>query len=292
MKNLEIEYKKQIADEVPDLWSRIESSIDAIESQNENDNNVVEFKKPEDSIKSSGKKIKKLNSILRYSVIVASAACVLVVVLAVSRSGSNMSATTPMSDSAGYSAEAATAVYSDEAVEEAADETEYKDSAKNKKDKKTSLRGENAAAAAAEAPEMTDSSAFMAEAAEADDFEPEMDAAAEATYEADEAKIGITNDISGSSQSSGTETEGMSNTENITVSGSITDSETVEYKGKEIYFITVTDTDGNEYRAFVPEEKAEEVKTIEKEGKELTFILSESTGGYYDAEYVYESTEK
>ena len=131
MKNLEIEYKKQIADEVPDLWSRIESSIDAIESQNEKDNNVVEFKAPE---KTTGRKIKKINSILKYSVIVASAACVLVVVLAVTRSGSNMSATAPMSDSASYdtgSAAASENYYEDAA--EAEDAEEAKSS--KKKDK-------------------------------------------------------------------------------------------------------------------------------------------------------------
>ena len=144
MKNLEIEYKKQIADEVPDLWSRIESSIDAIEGQNEKDNNVVEFKAPE---KTSGSKIKKINSILKYSVIVASAACVLVVVLAVTRSGSNMSATAPMSDSASYDTGSAAASdsYYEEAAE-AADADEAK-SSKDRKKKKDSLNFSNREAA-------------------------------------------------------------------------------------------------------------------------------------------------
>ena len=48
MKELEIEYKKQIELELPDLWSRIESGVDAYEASKNNDINkettkVVEF---------------------------------------------------------------------------------------------------------------------------------------------------------------------------------------------------------------------------------------------------------
>ena len=290
MKNLEIEYKKQIADEVPDLWSRIESSIDAIEGQNEKDNNVVEFKAPE---KTSGSKIKKINSILKYSVIVASAACVLVVVLAVTRSGKNMSATAPMSDSASYDTGSAAASdsYYEEAAE-AADADEAKSSKEKKKDKN---RNKNEAASAA-MDSMTDSAPMMAEEATAEaavetEAEPETDANADLTYDA--ATIGMAetaNGLTGSSQS-GAKEEAINEAETITVNGRIIDYEDVEYKGKSIFYITVIDSKDNEYRIFVPEEKEEEVRTHMKNGWELTFTLSISTGGYYDADYVYESAE-
>lgn len=292
MKNLEIEYKKQIADEVPDLWSRIESSIDAIEGQNEKDNNVVEFKAPE---KTSGSKIKKINSILKYSVIVASAACVLVVVLAVTRSGKNMSATAPMSDSASYDTGSAAA--SDSYYEEAAEAADA-DEAKSSKDrkKKSDTFNFNSNDAAASVDSMTDSAPMMAEEATAEasvemEAEPETDANADLTYDA--ATIGMAetaNGLTGSSQS-GAKEEAINEAETITVNGRIIDYDDLEYKGKSIFYITVIDSKDNEYRIFVPEEKEEEVRTHMKNGWELTFTLSISTGGYYDADYVYESAE-
>ena len=291
MKNLEIEYKKQIADEVPDLWSRIESSIDAIESQNEKDNNVVEFKAPE---KTTGRKIKKINSILKYSVIVASAACVLVVVLAVTRSGSNMSATAPMSDSASYDTGSAAA--SENYYEDAAEAEDARETASSKDRDKKRDKNKIKSDAAAMTDSMTDSAPMMTEEATAEaaveaEAEPEMDANAALTY--DSATIGMAetaNGLSGSSKAGSNEEE-KTEAETVTVNGRIIDYETVEYKGKSIFYITVIDSKDNQYRIFVPEEKEEEVRTHMENGWPLIFTLSISTGGYYDADYVYESAE-
>ncbi len=291
MKNLEIEYKKQIADEVPDLWSRIESSIDAIEGQNESNNNVVEFKAPE---KTSGSKIKKINNILKYSAIVASAACVLVVVLAVTRFGKSMSATAPMSESAAYDTGSAAAneAYYEESAE--AEDTEETGSSKDRKKKKDVLNfSKGEAAASAEA--MTDSAPMMAEeaaeaSAETEEAEPEMDANAGLTYDGavglDETADGLT----GSSKAGANEEE-ITEAETATLKGRIIDSETVENKGKSVFYITVIDSKDNTYRIFVPEEKEEEVRDHMADGWELTFTLSIPTGGNYNADYVYESAE-
>ncbi|MCR4850337.1 MAG: hypothetical protein K5870_03670 [Lachnospiraceae bacterium] len=293
MKNLETEYKKQIADEVPDLWSRIESSIDAIEGQNEKDNNVVEFKTPENT---SGSRIKKINSILKYSAIVASAACVLVVVLAVTRSGKDMSAAAPMSESAAYDTDSAAAnesYYEESAEAEDAEETR---SSKDRKKKKDVLNfSSNEAAASAEA--MTDSAPMMTEEAvtEAAETEPEMDANAGLTYDGaiglDETANGLTGSSKAGANEEGSNKEEITEAEYVTVNGRIIDSETVEYKGKSIFYITVIDSKDNTYRIFVPEEKEEEVRDHIKDGWELTFTLSIITGGNYNADYVYESAE-
>jgi len=71
MKDLEIEYKNQVATEIPDLWARIEAGINAVEVQNtsvqiNNVPNVTEFK----SKKNNSKKI-----ITIFSSVVAAAAC-------------------------------------------------------------------------------------------------------------------------------------------------------------------------------------------------------------------------
>ncbi len=288
MKNLETEYKKQIADEVPDLWSRIESSIDAIEGQNEKDNNVVEFKAPENT---SGSRIKKINSILKYSAIVASAACVLVVVLAVTRSGKDMSAAAPMSESAAYdtgSAAANESYYEESAEAEDAEETR---SSKDRKKKKDVLNfSSNKAADSAEA--MTDSAPMMTEEAvtEAAEAEPEMDANAGLTYDGAIGLDETANGLTGSSKAGANEEE-ITEAETATLKGRIIDSETVENKGKSVFYITVIDSKDNTYRIFVPEEKEEEVRDHMADGWELTFTLSIPTGGNYNADYVYESAE-
>ncbi|MCR4789172.1 MAG: hypothetical protein K5888_11345 [Lachnospiraceae bacterium] len=313
-KDLETEYRQQIADEVPDLWARIEASIDEIEGTGSNaapeettvpkagaeekEDNIVPITKAAEKKQGSGSRIKKINGILRYSAVIAGAACVLLVIFAVSRSGNKMSAATAPMAAMSESAAA------DTATGDTAEKTRKKKGSKG-------FMGEAAAEAAAEAPNeaYTDSAAFdsapMEEAvAEAEEYYDETDSMEELDFAAEEndlkdnavyaADVTGTSDssakLSGSS-ASGSNRDAGSETENMTVKGKITDSETVENKAKNIYYITITDEDGNEYSVFVPEEKEEEVRALEEEGKELKFTLSISTGGYYDAEYVYEGAE-
>ncbi len=93
MKNLEIEYKQQIANEVPDLWSRIEVGITAIDNERKN-NNVVSLEQA---------KPKKKVNILKYSAIIGAAACALIVVVAmISNGGSRNYAATAEAPSATY----------------------------------------------------------------------------------------------------------------------------------------------------------------------------------------------
>lgn len=93
MKNLEIEYKQQIANEVPDLWSRIEVGITAVDNERKN-NNVVSLEQA---------KPKKKVNILKYSAIIGAAACALIVVVAmINNGGSRNYAPTAEAPSATY----------------------------------------------------------------------------------------------------------------------------------------------------------------------------------------------
>lgn len=81
--DFETEYKKQVTDEVPDLWSRIESGIDALDVQ----------KTPEPKVVAMPTKVNKINRIVKYGSVFAAAACVLIVMVAVLNNSSKDSAT-------------------------------------------------------------------------------------------------------------------------------------------------------------------------------------------------------
>lgn len=87
MKNLEIEYKKEIASEVPDLWARIEAGINSLPAQNMNsvevnniNNNVVSFNTYNDI---NAKKNKKRRNIAVISSVLGAVACLVVAVTVV-----------------------------------------------------------------------------------------------------------------------------------------------------------------------------------------------------------------
>lgn len=132
MKELEIEYKKQIELELPDLWSRIESGVDAYEASKNNDINkdttkVVEFSNINSKIEetTSNKKVsskdevtsKKKNRKVLVTIgkVVAAAASLFLVVNVISMFGgvktndstSTVQSFAPMADSAATADEAA-----------------------------------------------------------------------------------------------------------------------------------------------------------------------------------------
>lgn len=113
MKNLEIEYKQQIANEVPDLWSRIEAGINAVDANREKNNNVVSIEQA---------KPKKKANIFKYSAIIGAAACALIVVVAMVNNGKKMYDAAPASASEAPSYYASASAAS-EATCEAAEET-------------------------------------------------------------------------------------------------------------------------------------------------------------------------
>lgn len=87
MKNLEIEYKKEIASEVPDLWARIEAGINSLPTQNMNsvevnniNNNVVSFNTYNDI---NAKKNKKRRNSAVISSVLGAVACLVVAVTVV-----------------------------------------------------------------------------------------------------------------------------------------------------------------------------------------------------------------
>ncbi|MCR4989574.1 MAG: hypothetical protein K6A38_01745 [Lachnospiraceae bacterium] len=286
MKNLETEYKNQIAQEVPDLWARIESSIDAIEEQDKTDNNVVSLS--EASATRKGSRIKRMNGILRYSVIVASAACVLVVVLALSRSGKGM-----LSSAASYEATSDAADYEASAMEDAEEATGSKKKDKKKKSDKELFMANGTMDSASEAASAPAQSEYEAAASE------EYDSLAEeaAVYDADEPEmeedsLAAEAQITAAKEETiqGSSSDGTADLINVT--GVLSSIEIVEYKGKEIYYATFTDDSGKEYVAFVPEELEAEASELEQDKVERKYVLSVSKGGYYDAEYVYEGYSK
>lgn len=116
--DFETEYKKQVTDEVPDLWSRIESGIDALDVQ----------KTPEPKVVAMPTKVNKINRIVKYGSVFAAAACVLIVMVAVLNNSSKDSATEQaINMKAMAAAEAEETVATDEAV--AAGETAVTDEA-------------------------------------------------------------------------------------------------------------------------------------------------------------------
>lgn len=105
--DFETEYKKQVTDEVPDLWSRIESGIDAFDVQ----------KTPEPKVVAMPTKVNKINRIVKYGSVFAAAACVLIVMVAVVNNSSKNSATEQaINMKAMAAAEAEETVATDEAV--------------------------------------------------------------------------------------------------------------------------------------------------------------------------------
>ncbi len=105
--DFETEYKKQVTDEVPDLWSRIESGIDALDVQ----------KTPEPKVVAMPTKVNKINRIVKYGSVFAAAACVLIVMVAVLNNSSKNSATEQaINMKAMAAAEAEETVATDEAV--------------------------------------------------------------------------------------------------------------------------------------------------------------------------------
>ena len=105
--DFETEYKKQVTDEVPDLWSRIESGIDALDVQ----------KTPEPKVVAMPTKVNKINKIVKYGSVFAAAACVLIVMVAVLNNSSKDSATEQaINMKAMAAAEAEETVATDEAV--------------------------------------------------------------------------------------------------------------------------------------------------------------------------------
>lgn len=112
MKNLENEYRQQIANEVPNLWSRIEAGITAIDKQRENNNNVVSIEQA---------KPKKKFNILKYSAVIGAAACALIVVVAIINNSNHMSESAMPSATMQEASEA----YDNFAAEEAAPAAYY-----------------------------------------------------------------------------------------------------------------------------------------------------------------------
>ena len=105
--DFETEYKKQVTDEVPDLWSRIESGIDALDVQ----------KTPEPKVVAMPTKVNKINRIVKYGSVFAAAACVLIVMVAVLNNSSKDSATEQAINMKAMAvAEAEETVATDEAV--------------------------------------------------------------------------------------------------------------------------------------------------------------------------------
>ena len=147
MKELEIEYKKQIELELPDLWSRIESGVDAYEASKNNDiknetTKVVEFtniNKQEETQEEKSNKVEKLEAniakrnknkkiVATVMKIVAAAASLFLVVNVISLFGgvkTNDSTTAdvqsfaPMADAAATADEAACETAAPAAAEEA-----------------------------------------------------------------------------------------------------------------------------------------------------------------------------
>lgn len=130
MKNFEEEYKNQINAELPDLWARIEKEIDALEADD-----IDKADKVTD-ISAANLKRKKISKIVKYSSIIAAAAC-LVVFISVfigsraidappAMSATSFNATKSKKSLSVASEEAATA---SEAVMEAAAEEVCEDSA-------------------------------------------------------------------------------------------------------------------------------------------------------------------
>ena len=111
MKNLENEYRQQIANEVPDLWSRIEAGINAVDANREKNNNVVSIEQA---------KPKKKVNIFKYSAIIGAAACALIVVVAMVNNGKNMYDAAPAaaSEAPSYYAESAACETTCEAAED------------------------------------------------------------------------------------------------------------------------------------------------------------------------------
>lgn len=311
MKNLETEYKKQITEEVPDLWGRIESSVDAIEAQNNKNDAVTtdtdvkavdtaNTSTQETNITDISKRKKKIDllRIGKYSAIVAAAACVLVVVLAVSNSGKSMStAPNEAAAEAAYEAASDTAEMTDgtafDTTEMADSATEYTNEAADEA-KYDSFNEEPASAEAeaaydaAEAEEEADAMIYTATGASSEKIRGKTEGFN------NEIKIGATQESAASKNDTKAE-EAVSENEDTAeaaklfyVHGVITGSKTTEKKGKDPYYITITDTDGNEYEAFVPEDKEPEVRKAEKEGKECIFVLTVSASGDIDAEYILE----
>ena len=310
MKNLETEYKKQITEEVPDLWGRIESSVDAIEAQNNKNDAVTtdtdvkavdtaNTSTQETNITDISKRKKKIDflRIGKYSAIVAAAACVLVVVLAVSNSGKSMSTapneaaaeaaydTAEMTDGTAFD----TTEMADSATEytnEAADEAKYD----SFNEEPASAEAE-AAYDAAEAEEETDAMIYTATGASSEKIRGKTEGFN------NEIKIGAMQESAASKNDTKAEEAVLENedtaeaAELLYVHGVITGSKTTEKKGKDPYYITITDTDGNEYEAFVPEKTEAEVRKTEKEGKECIFVLTVSASGDIDAEYILEEID-
>lgn len=84
------EYQKQVANDIPDLWSRIEAGIDAIPVSNSDNNviNTVDFKRA----KKDHNNI-RFNKIVKYSSVLVAAACAVIVVVAVINNTSKMDKT-------------------------------------------------------------------------------------------------------------------------------------------------------------------------------------------------------
>lgn len=147
MKELEIEYKKQIELELPDLWSRIESGVDAYEASKNNDiknetTKVVEFtniNKQEETQEEKSNKVEKLEDnfarrkknkkiVTTVMKIVAAAASLLLVVNVISLFGgiktndsaaADVQSFAPMADAAATADEAACETSAPAAAEEA-----------------------------------------------------------------------------------------------------------------------------------------------------------------------------
>lgn len=126
-KDFEIEYKNYAADNLPDLWSRIEAGIDEIEANNTADAKAVSDipVTESNSTDTKEKKIVKFN-IKRYSGLIAAAACLLIAIPAiimVSKSSSKNanSAECAVAPSYDYSSAAETEAEADTYCDEAAD---------------------------------------------------------------------------------------------------------------------------------------------------------------------------
>lgn len=236
--DFETEYKKQVTDEVPDLWSRIESGIDALDVQ----------KTPEPKVVAMPTKVNKINRIVKYGSVFAAAACVLIVMVAVLNNSSKDSATEQaINMKAMAAAEAEETVATDEAV--AVGETAVTDEAV--------AAGETAVTDEAVAAEAN----MAAETEEATGIKRVKEAA----KTVDSFAKSVMGDYEDCEEAVRSDTEEMS--EQFTINAIV---------NEDICYMDVTDEFGNSCSLYVPDDMTEAVSSY-KEGDILTADIEEIT---------------